>query len=74
MRETYLDVSAGDWDFRLGRQQIVWGEMVGLFFADVVSAKDLREFVLPDFDYLRIPQWSVRTEYFKGDFHGEASK
>ena len=71
VRETYTDISAGNWDFRLGRQQIIWGEMVGLFFADVVSAKDLREFVLPDFDTLRIPQWAVRSEYFKGDFHGE---
>ena len=71
LRETYMDISAGDWDFRLGRQHIIWGEMVGLFFADVVSAKDLREFVLPDFDLLRIPQWAVRSEYFKGDFHGE---
>jgi hypothetical protein len=23
--ETYLDISAGDWDFRLGRQHIIWG-------------------------------------------------
>jgi len=72
VRETYTDISAGNWDFRLGRQQIIWGEMVGLFFADVVSAKDLREFVLPEFDTLRIPQWAIRSEYFKGDFHGEA--
>ena len=72
IREAYFDLSAGDWDFRLGRQHIVWGEMVGLFFADVVSAKDLREFVLVDFDYLRIPQWAARSEYFKGDFHAEA--
>lgn len=72
LRETYVDISAGNWDFRLGRQQIIWGEMVGLFFADVVSAKDLREFVLPEFDTLRIPQWAVRSEFFKGNFHGEA--
>ena len=72
LRENYLDIGAGDWDFRVGRQQIVWGEMVGLFFADVVSAKDLREFILPDFDVLRIPQWAARAEYFKGDFHAEA--
>ncbi len=69
IRENYLDISAGDFDFRVGRQHIVWGEMVGLFFADVVSAKDMREFVLPDFDLLRIPQWAVRAEYAKNDFH-----
>jgi len=71
-RETYLDIAAGDLEFRLGRQQIVWGEVVGLFFADIVSAKDLRESVLPDFDLLRIPQWAGRVEYFKGDTHLEA--
>jgi len=71
IRETYMDFSAGDLDFRLGRQQIVWGEMVGLFVADVVSAKDMRQFVLPDFDMIRIPQWAARAEYFSGDFHAE---
>lgn len=71
LRETYLDISRGDWDFRLGRQHVVWGEMVGLFFADVVSARDLREFILPEFDTLRTPQWAARAEYFKDDFHAE---
>lgn len=71
LRENYLDIPAGDWDFRLGRQHVVWGEMVGLFFADVVSAKDMREFVLQDFQLMRIPQWAARAEYFKDDFHAE---
>ena len=71
-RDTYLDVGAGDFEFRFGRQQIIWGEVVGLFFADVVSAKDLRETILTDFDLLRIPQWAARAEYFKNDIHLEA--
>jgi hypothetical protein len=71
IRETYLDASMGDWDFRLGRQHVVWGEMVGLFFADVVSARDMREFLLPEFEALRIPQWTARAEYFKNDTHLE---
>lgn len=71
LRETYLDFSAGDVDIRLGRQHIVWGEMVGLFFADVVSARDLRTFYLPDFEQLRIPQWAARAEYYFGDTHAE---
>lgn len=69
--ETYVDFSAGSLDFRVGRQQIIWGEMVGLFFADVVSAKDMRQFVLPDFDMIRIPQWALRSEWFHGDYHAE---
>jgi hypothetical protein len=71
VRETYLDWSAGNWDFRLGRQNIIWGEVVGLFFADVVSARDLRDFILPDFEILRIPQWAARAEYFWKDSHLE---
>jgi len=56
---------------RLGAQNIVWGEVAGLFFADVVSARDLREFLLPSFDTIRIPQWAARAEYFAGDSHFE---
>lgn len=71
LRENFIDIGAGNWDFRLGKQNVVWGEMVGLFFADVVSARDMREFILPEFDTMRIPQWAVRAEYFQGDSHAE---
>lgn len=71
LRENYLDFSSGNWDFRLGKQHVVWGEMVGLFFADVVSARDLREFILPEFDQMRTPQWAARAEYFNDDLHAE---
>ena len=71
LHEAYVDFGRGDWEFRLGKQNIVWGEMVGLFFADVVSAKDLRGFILPEFDQIRIPQWAARAEWFGGDSHLE---
>jgi len=71
IREAYVDFGAGDWEFRLGRQHVVWGEMVGLFFADVVSARDLREFFLPEFEALRTPQWAVRAEHFGSDTYFE---
>lgn len=71
LRENYLDYSSGNWDFRFGKQHVVWGEMVGLFFADVVSARDLREFILPEFNLMRIPQWAARAEYFADDLHAE---
>ena len=69
--EAYIDTTIGNWDLRLGRQLIVWGETIGLFVADVVSGLDLREFVLPDFELIRLPQWAARAEYFSGDFYGE---
>ena len=71
LRDTYVDFSHQDWDVRLGKQQIVWGEAVGLFYADVVNAKDLREFVLPDFEFIRIPEWSSDVEYTHESFHAE---
>jgi len=66
-RENYVSFGAGEWEFTLGAQNIIWGEVGGLFVADVVSARDLREFLLPSFDIIRIPQWAARGEYFAGD-------
>ena len=71
LRDFYMDFSLGDWDLRAGRQGIVWGEAIGLFFADIVNAKDLREFVLPEFEYIRKPQWAADLEYTRGNFHLE---
>jgi len=66
LREAVLAVRAGRWDLRIGRQQVVWGEAVGLFFADVVNPKDWREFLLRDFDDLRVPLWGVDALYDAG--------
>ena len=71
LRDTYLDCSIGNLDLRVGKQQIVWGEAVGLFFADVVNPKDLREFILPDLDQIRIPVWAADIEYYIGNNHIE---
>ena len=71
LRENYIDKGFGDWEIRIGRQHVIWGEMVGLVFGDVVSARDMREFILPEFNILRIPQWAARAEYFSDNLHGE---
>jgi len=71
LRETYVDYSSGPWDLRVGKQQIVWGDTVGLFVADIVNAKDLREYVLPEFDLIRIPQWGVDAEWSQDIVHAE---
>jgi hypothetical protein len=71
IEETYLDTTVAGWDLRIGRQQIVWGEVVGIFVADVVSAQNQLEFILPEFEYIRTPQWAARGEYYFGDSHVE---
>lgn len=67
IREAYVDVGFGDFDLRMGNQQIVWGQAVGLFFADFVNPKDLREFILPEFDQVRIPVFAANLEYYSND-------
>lgn len=66
LREAVVSLSRGPWSLQLGKQQTVWGEAVALFFADVVNAKDLREFILRDFTDIRIPVWAVDARYHAG--------
>ncbi len=58
-RDAYLDYSSGAFDLRIGKQQIVWGDAISLFIADVANGIDLREYILPEFDLIRIPQWAA---------------
>ena len=71
LRNAYVDISAGPMGLRLGKQQIVWGEAVNLFFADVVNPRDMREFLLPDLKDIRIPLWAADLEFFFGNTHLE---
>lgn len=71
LRENYLDFAAAGLEFRLGKQNIVWGEMVGMFVADVVSPRDLRGGMQVELDNLRRSQWAARIEKFSGDWHSE---
>ena len=63
LREAVLSLTSGPLSVQLGKQQTVWGEAVALFFADVVNAKDLREFILRDFTDIRVPVWSIDARY-----------
>jgi hypothetical protein len=63
LRQALLAISAGPFDVRLGRQQVVWGEATGTFITDVVNPKDFREFVLPEFTQLRLSLWAVNGTY-----------
>src|SRR5262249_1397810 len=66
LRQALLSVSAGDFDLRVGRQQIVWGEALSTFITDVVNPKDFREFVLPEFSDIRIPLCALDATYTLG--------
>jgi len=67
LREAYLDIYFNSIDLRIGQQQIVWGKADGVFITDIVSPKDLREFLLPDFDEIRIGVTALKANYYLGD-------
>ena len=64
MRELYVDTSLGGWDFRIGKQQVVWGESDGLRLMDIINPLDMRrQFITRDWRDIRIPQTLVKATY-----------
>ena len=64
--ELYGDIKLGKLWLRLGRQQIVWGEMIGARVLDVVNPLDNtwhHKFEPEEFDRTRIPLWMIRAYY-----------
>jgi hypothetical protein len=72
LREAYMDIFLKNMGIRIGKQQIIWGKAEGVFITDVVSPKDMSEFLLPDFDEIRTGISSVKFNYFSGNHTFEA--
>ena len=62
LREVYADFALGQTQFRVGKQQVVWGQADGLRVLDMVNPLSYREFILGDFEDRRIPLWMVNAE------------
>ncbi len=67
LRQAYLDIFFNSIDIRVGKQQIIWGKADGVFITDVISPKDMREFLLPDFDEIRIGVTALKVDYYFGN-------
>ncbi len=67
LRELFWELESGATYWRLGKQQVVWGEADGLKLLDVVNPQSYREFILDDFDDSRIPLWMVNAEHVLPD-------
>ncbi len=67
LREAYLDLYFENFDLRIGKQQIVWGKADGVFITDIVSPKNLFQFLLPEFDEIRIGVVGAKLDYYIGD-------
>ncbi|RDH88710.1 MAG: RNA polymerase-associated protein rapA [endosymbiont of Seepiophila jonesi] len=61
-RELYLDTTAFDWDFRLGKQQVVWGTADGIKLLDIINPTDYRELNQNAMEDARIPIWMINAE------------
>lgn len=62
LRELYLDAEWFGAYWRLGKQQVVWGQADGLKVLDVVTPQSFQEFILDDFDDSRIPLWMLNVD------------
>lgn len=67
LREAYLDLNFSNFNLRAGKQQIIWGKAEGVFITDIVSPKDLSEFLLRDFDEIRMGVTSLKAGYYFGN-------
>ncbi|OYT17015.1 MAG: hypothetical protein B7C24_04965 [Bacteroidetes bacterium 4572_77] len=67
MREIYVDMYFQNFDLRIGKQQVVWGKADGVFITDIVSPLNLTEFLLPDFDEIRIGVIAAKLNYYIGN-------
>lgn len=72
LRQAYMDIYFDNFDLRIGKQQIVWGKADGAFITDVISPRDLSEFILPDFEEIRIGANAVKFDYYLGNSTFEA--
>jgi hypothetical protein len=66
-RQAYLDMYFDSFDLRIGKQQIIWGKADGVFITDIVSPKDMREFLLPDFNEIRVGVTALKFDYYLGN-------
>lgn len=70
-REVYFDLFFEKLDLRIGRQIVVWEQLLGFRILDEINPLDFREFVLPDLIDFRIPLWMVRGNYYFNDYQIE---
>lgn len=66
--EGYLHWSQGPCEFRLGKQIVRWGKTDQISPVDNINSQDLREFIVPDLEDRKIPNWMARIQIFSDFF------
>jgi len=54
-------------DVRVGRQVVAWGNTDGLIITDIITPKDLSEFITQDFDDIRLAEDMLRLNLYGWD-------
>jgi len=67
LRELFIDTNAGGWDFRIGKQQQVWGTADGIKLLDIINPTDFRELNQAPQEDSRIPVWMIAAERNVGE-------
>ncbi|MBI1986984.1 MAG: hypothetical protein HYS70_01375 [Nitrospinae bacterium] len=66
-REFFLEVHRGNWDFVVGKQQLVWGRIDTVRMMDQIQPRDIREFhddATDDWEFTRQPTWMAVVRYW----------
>lgn len=72
LRELYFDLSFPNLDLRIGKQIIVWEQLLGFRILDEINPLDFREFILPDLIDFRMALWTAKADYYFGNYQLEA--
>ncbi|MBY0470711.1 hypothetical protein K2X30_06035 [bacterium] len=64
IRSLNLGYAQGDYKLTFGFQEIPWGETFGFYIADLVNPKDLRDPILNELGWIRVPVFALNAQYF----------
>ena len=73
IRDLYIEKTLGTALLRIGKQQIVWGQLDGIKVLDVLNPQDFREFIMEDFGESRISLWSAYLDGTLGAWRTEVA-
>ena len=71
LREAFFQYTNNSWDFKIGKQIVIWGVADGLRITDIISPMDYSEFLARDYDDIRIPVNAFRLKYIKPSYNLE---
>ncbi len=71
LREAFMEYTSESWDFRIGRQIIVWGKAFGIQITDIISPMDYTEFLARDYDDIRMPVDSLKVRILRDSINLE---